>query len=454
MPNQRPQRLPIFDWVDYTDKSYIVKNLKIDLNNIKYKILYKIANNRTMEYSTLSKELTSKLSKDEKKDNGIYFTPPSCIYNNLQLLQPYMSNITSVLEPSCGSGEYITALHSLYPTLNITGIEYNKTIYDGIVGHFSEENINIENADYLQYKPQTKYDLIIGNPPYYVMKKDAVSKEYHKFFDGRPNIFILFIVKSLQLLNENGILSFILPKNFLNCLYYDKTRAFIRDNFQILHIVDCKDDKYIETQQETIILIIKKCSHSVAIDNSPFVLSISGHTIFTNEQIRIKELYNGAKTLSELGFKVSVGTVVWNQCKDILTDDTTQTRLIYSSDIQNNLLTMKQYNNEQKKNYIKKAGNNRPLIVINRGYGVGEYKFNYCLIDTDKDYLIENHLICIEYISLKEEEELSREQLIDKYNKIINSLKDKRTQEFIDVYFGNNAINTTELNSVLPIYDI
>ena len=410
-----------------------------------------------MDYSTLSKELTSKLSKDEKKDNGIYFTPPSCIYNNLQLLQPYISNITSVLEPSCGSGEYIRALNSLYPTLNITGIEYNKTIYDSIVGHFSGENITIRNADYLQYKPATKYDLIIGNPPYYVMKKDAVSKEYHKYFDGRPNIFILFIVKSLQLLNENGILSFILPKNFLNCLYYDKTRAFIKDKFQILHIVDCKDDKYIETQQETIILIVKKCGHNseienLLIDNSQFILSISDHTIFTNEQIRIKELYNGAKTLSELGFKVSVGTVVWNQCKDILTDDNTQTRLIYSSDIQNNALAMKQYNNDQKKNYIKKAGNRRPLIVINRGYGVGEYKFNYCLIDTDKDYLIENHLICIEYISL--EEELSRKELIDKYNKIINSLKDKRTQEFIDVYFGNNAINTTELNSVLPIYDI
>jgi type I restriction-modification system DNA methylase subunit len=456
-PNQRPLRLPTFDWVDYIDKSYTARNLKIDLNNIKYKILYKIENNTRMDYSTLSKELTSKLSKDEKKDNGIYFTPPSCIYNNLQLLQPYISNITSVLEPSCGSGEYIRALHSLYPTLNITGIEYNKTIYDSIVGHFSGENITIRNEDYLQYKPTTKYDLIIGNPPYYVMKKDAVSKEYYKYFDGRPNIFILFIVKSLQMLNENGILSFILPKNFLNCLYYDKTRAFIKDKFQILHIVDCKDDKYIETQQETIILIIKKCGHNLTIenltiDNSPFVLSISGHTIFTNEQIRIKELYNGAKTLSELGFKVSVGTVVWNQCKTILTDDNTQTRLIYSSDIQNNALAMKQYNNDQKKNYIKKAGNKRPLIVINRGYGVGEYKFNYCLIDTDKDYLIENHLICIEYMSL--EEELPRNELIDKYNKIINSLKDKRTQEFIDVYFGNNAVNTTELNSVLPIYDI
>ena len=34
------------------------------------------------------------------------------------------------------------------------------------------------------------------------------------------------------------------------------------------------------------------------------------------------------------------------------------------------------------------------------------------------------------------------------------SLKDKRTQEFIDGYFGNNAINTTEMNNVLPIYNM
>ena len=106
-----------------------------------------------MEYSALSRELTSKISKEEKKDNGIYFTPPSCVYNNIQFLHPYISNITSVLEPSCGSGEYISALHSIYPSLNITGIEYNKTIYDDIVGHFSVKNVAVLNADYLQYKP-------------------------------------------------------------------------------------------------------------------------------------------------------------------------------------------------------------------------------------------------------------------------------------------------------------
>ena len=49
-----------------------------------------------MEYSLISKELTSKLSKIEKKNNGIYFTPPSCVNNNIKLLQPYINTITNV----------------------------------------------------------------------------------------------------------------------------------------------------------------------------------------------------------------------------------------------------------------------------------------------------------------------------------------------------------------------
>jgi len=45
-----------------------------------------------------------------KKNDGIFFTPPSYISKNLEILQPYMDNITTILEPSCGSGEYITAI--------------------------------------------------------------------------------------------------------------------------------------------------------------------------------------------------------------------------------------------------------------------------------------------------------------------------------------------------------
>ena len=401
-----------------------------------------------MEYSKLSKELTSKLSKNVKKNNGIYFTPPSCVDTNIKLLTPYLENIINVIEPSCGSCEYITALHKSYPHLNITGIELNETIYRDIL-YINNGKINIINIDYLKYESAIKYDLIIGNPPYFVMKKDDVDKSYHTYFEGRPNIFILFIIKSLHSLKPDGILSFILPKNFLNCLYYDKTRKYINDNFQILHIVDCNDD-YIETQQETIIIIIKN-TNTQKHQNNEYCLIIENYTIFgiSENIIKLKSLYINHSTLKELGFIVTVGNIVWNQCKNELTDDKTKTLLIYSSYIKNKLLKIQNYSNEEKKNYINKPGERGPLLVINRGYGVGKYSFEYCLINNDFDYLIENHLICIRYTK-----PISNEELIILYKKIIISFDSKKTKEFIKLYFGNNAMNTTELCEILPIYDI
>lgn len=398
-----------------------------------------------MEYSTLSKELTSRLPKDVKKNGGIYFTPPSCIQTNLEFLQPFMSQIHTVLEPSCGSGEYITALRAKYPHLQIDGVEYNKTIYDG-VKTLQNDNVRIYNADYLEYVPNKQYQLIIGNPPYFVMKKGDVAKSYYPYFDGRPNIFVLFIVKSLEHLAENGILSFVLPTSFLNCLYYDNMRKHIATHYQILCIHHCTNDKYLETQQDTILFVLRK---QTQIDNTSYVWK-KNYTIFsTHDKIQqMKQLCANSKTLFELGFKVSVGNVVWNQHKSILTEDNTKTLLIYSSNIVNNAFELKKYSNAEKKNYIDKPGTTKPMIVINRGYGVGEYKFSYCLIDLPTTpYLVENHLICIECVG-----DIPRETMIGEYKKIMASLEDARTTEFIDLYFGNSAINTTEMNYVLPIY--
>ena len=36
-------------------------------------------------YSQLSKDITKQLTKKEKKDNGIYFTPPSTVLKNIPL---------------------------------------------------------------------------------------------------------------------------------------------------------------------------------------------------------------------------------------------------------------------------------------------------------------------------------------------------------------------------------
>ena len=209
-----------------------------------------------INYSEISINLTKKINKTEKKENGIYFTNPNTIIKNIELLKPYIKDIKYVLEPSCGSCEFINILNKNYKNLKITGIELNKTIFNNIK-LFNNQNITLLNENFLHYKLEKKYDLIIGNPPYFVIKKTDVDKCYYKYFEGRPNIFILFLIKSLNLLNDNGILSFVLPKSFLNCLYYDNTRKYIVENFKIIDIIDV-DDNYIETKQQTIIFILQK----------------------------------------------------------------------------------------------------------------------------------------------------------------------------------------------------
>ena len=88
-------------------------------------------------------------------------------------------------------------------------------------------------------------------------------------------------------------------------------------------------------------------------------------------------------------------------------------------------------------------------MVINRGYGVGSYNFNYCIINEydNNEYLIENHLISIKYTK-----PITNKNLIKIYKKIIKSFQNEKTIQFIKLYFGNNAINTTELSKILPIY--
>lgn len=399
------------------------------------------------QFSTLSKDLTKKLDDNEKKANGIYFTPKNIVTDMINICKKHNKKIKRVLEPSCGSCQVINEVDKAFEDIQIDGVEFNNTIFTEIKALEHTNNTNLMNNDYLKYVPEEKYDLIIGNPPYFVMPKKDVDTIYYNYFDGRPNIFILFIIKAMFELKMNGILAFVLPKNFLNCNYYNKLREHIVDNFKIVSIKDHSNEKYIETGQDTIVLIIQKRKKRTI--NIKYVLKFEGNTIFnTKEGIKkLKEYYKDATTLKNMKFEVKVGTVVWNQVKDKLTDDNTNTRLVYSSDIVDNELSIKEYKNPAKKNFIEQEGSTDLLLVVNRGYGKGKYKFSYCLIDTEKEYLIENHLICIKSL-----EELERSVLLEKYNLIINSLKSEKTKSFIELYCGNNALNTKELAEVVPIY--
>ena len=392
-------------------------------------------------WSNISLELTKKLSKEVKKSNGIYFTPYQIVKETIKSITGDNVNyFKNILEPSCGSCQFIDILDSELKFETLYGVEKNEKIFKEINKIKFKNNVKLLNLDFLDFSPDLSFDLIIGNPPYFVIPKKGIQSEYLKYFDGRPNIYSLFLIKCLKLLSINGILAFVLPKNFLNCIYYNKLRKEIYSNYEILSIIDHSDKNYIETDQNTCVVIVQNNNENK--NNDIFTIIKNSIYIFnTPENIKkLNQLYLHSNTLSSLGYTVNIGSVVWNQVKDKLTDDSSKTLLIYSSDIKNNLLVPQRYSNSSKKNYINLSGTTDKCLVINRGYGTGKYKFSYSIIDTPKEYLIENHLIVV------------KGDNNNNYEVLVKSFKNEKTSEFIELMFGNNAINCQELLHLFPIY--
>jgi adenine-specific DNA-methyltransferase len=410
------------------------------------------------QFTPLSIQLTSGITKTERKAQGIYFTPKTIVNHLISIVLPLFSQNTSetnfrVLEPSCGSCEFVQALDSILVDTYITCVELNETIYQKIIQLSFKNNVEFIKGNFIELDENNSYyDLIIGNPPYFVCKKDDVPKKYMEFVVGRPNMFGLFIIHSLKMLKENGILAFVIPKSFLNSAYYAIIRNYIKQNCVIINVIDYASmNDFIDTEQSTFGLILRKLdtdNNPITVSECNYSLLINGNYVFSPNKDEFRAYLHGATTLKQMGFSVKTGTIVWNEKKDLLTDNETDTLLLYNTNITNdNKLKLTKFKNDEKGQYIQAEGSIEPIIVVNRGNGNAKYNFKYALIELDKPFIIENHLNII-----YSQEKRPKPQLLEMYRKITTSFQNPKTKSFIELFFGNNALSKTELETVLPIY--
>ena len=97
------------------------------------------------------------------------------------------------------------------------------------------------------------FDVVIGNPPYGLLNKRQnkkmghlaspeeiqyykTSSEYTPAMGGMINVFRLFIVKSVHLLNDGGIFSQIFPLAFIGDVSSSNLRKYLLQNYKILNI--------------------------------------------------------------------------------------------------------------------------------------------------------------------------------------------------------------------------
>lgn len=332
-----------------------------------------------------------------------YFTP--------EVISEYMSKLVTIkgkeeiyiLDPGAGLGilslMYIRKIISKgkIKKIHIDLIEIDEVLVKELQKLYSylrnlceriniDLNYDIHNKDFINIfnELESKYDVIIMNPPYGKLDKGGEQDLNLKRVDiDVPNIYAAFVDLGIKLLKENGELVAITPRSFCNGLYFTKFREDIFKNVSLehIHIFELRDSCFERDKvlQEVVIYKLKKekqkkeviLSYSVDMEFNDYVerkdkfknivdpkdIHKFIKIIINNEDLQVLELVNNMPCLlSELGIEVSTGPTVEHRVENNLFSKEYEEGAIvalFPEHIKNNSISWPLYKNIKKFNYIQ-----------------------------------------------------------------------------------------------------
>ncbi|MFN0216087.1 MAG: Eco57I restriction-modification methylase domain-containing protein [Saprospiraceae bacterium] len=192
----------------------------------------------------IEKEYSKLISLEHRKKYAQFFTPLPIASLMADWLLGY-NNLNTVLEPAFGLGIFSRILLSKKSDLTIKCFEVDKTIFSNANEiFFDQQNVRIHLEDYMYNDWDNKYDGIICNPPYFKFHdydNKAILHEVEKRlkikFNGFTNLYTLFLIKSINQLNFNGRIAYIIPSEFLNSDYGKLVKSALIKSKILRHII-------------------------------------------------------------------------------------------------------------------------------------------------------------------------------------------------------------------------
>lgn len=210
-----------------------------------------------------------------EKLRGAYYTPDILAEFIVNLFKDDIKKkkIKTILEPSCGDGvflKYLSKVGSIKNVEKVLAVELDKE--EAIKAKNKiRSNMEVINDDFIKLYDNklklTKYDLILGNPPYIRYqylddKQRAVQSEIlvHNGMKSNKliNAWVCFLVASIELLNEDGKIAFVIPAEVLQVAYAEDLRLFLSNTLEEITILTFEELVFDNVEQEVVVLIGKK----------------------------------------------------------------------------------------------------------------------------------------------------------------------------------------------------
>lgn len=201
----------------------------------------------------------SLLNIRDRKAYGSYYTPTDIVKKMYAHIQEKNAiDKKKILDPCCGTGNFILQLPKHIPYENIYGndidpisvriarinfaLKYEVSNASALYAHITEK-------DYLSLVSEKKYDVIIGNPPWGFdfsdSQKEMLRGKYRSAIGSNIESYDVFVEQSLSLLTPGGILSFVIPEAILNVKMHAPIREIMLNcsSFQYLELLGNVFDK-------------------------------------------------------------------------------------------------------------------------------------------------------------------------------------------------------------------
>lgn len=325
---------------------------------------------------------TQKLPKQLRAQHGVYFTPPALSNRLLDNVEQagFDWGEGRIVDPACGGGAFLAPIalrmkHVLksrgfsdlavvqHIAANLNGKELDPfsawmsqvfleiALSDELAASDYELPIVIEVGDTLVCEATERYDLVVGNPPYSKIKlSNEMRQKFARSLYGHANLYGLFTDKALSMLSETGILAYVTPTSFLSGQYFKALRRLLSIESSPVYIdfIDSRKGVFSDVLQETVLAIFsKREQHHRGVSSTLRVLNESDIEVESNgdftvdvdsdkpwliprnpahAQLLADALENHA-TLSQYGYKVSTGPLVWNRHKEQIVSKRTKTTL-------------------------------------------------------------------------------------------------------------------------------
>ena len=128
-----------------------------------------------------------------------------------------------------------------------------------------------------------QYDVVACNPPYRKLKAEEVQRyagQYREVIEGQPNIYGLFIDRSLRLTRPGGHVGLLTPTSYLSGQSFSKLRTSILSRSDVLQVdmLSNRSAMFLDVEQETTVTTLRprSPSKSAAITTNVWVLDDTG----------------------------------------------------------------------------------------------------------------------------------------------------------------------------------